>query len=193
MALKRARTWDNCTDDEPSFSKQQLGASSVRGECKLLGLKRDKVDDTLHVSLPSQPVTLTKRGILANSARMPRLVKVYDPLRLVSPEGRGNKSTEKPVRWSWAEISHFPRGLQKGGLEGKIMHRMMCTFLAVLFSTMNRTTALNYLHLVMQVITVCVLLCILWLHKCQVWHRVWLPPNPALPGKVWRFLVGSSC
>ena len=41
------------------FSKQQLGASSVRGECKLLGLKRDKVDDTLHVSLPSQPVTLT--------------------------------------------------------------------------------------------------------------------------------------
>ena len=173
MALKRARTWDNCTDDEPSFSKQQLGASSVRGECKLLGLKRDKVDD--------------------NSARMPPLVKVYDPLRLVSPEGRGNKSIEKPVRWSWAGISHFPRGLRKGGLEGKIMYRMMCTFLAVLFSTMNRTTALNYLHLEMQVITVCVLLCILWLHKCQVWHRVWLPPNPALPGKVWRFLVGSSC
>ena len=28
----------DCTDDEPSFAKQQLGASSVRGECKLLRL-----------------------------------------------------------------------------------------------------------------------------------------------------------
>ncbi|XP_022802398.1 uncharacterized protein LOC111339932 [Stylophora pistillata] len=69
----------DCTDDEPSFAKQQLGASSARGECKLLGLKWDKGDDTLHVSFPSQPATLTKRGILAN------LANIYDPLGLVSP------------------------------------------------------------------------------------------------------------
>ena len=69
----------DCTDDEPSFAKQQLGASSVRGESKLLGLKWDKVDDTLHVSLPSQPAKLTKRGIFAN------LAKIYDSLGLVSP------------------------------------------------------------------------------------------------------------
>ena len=83
----------DCTDDEPSFAKQQLGASSVRGESKLLGLKWDKVDDTLHVSLPSQPATLTKRGILAN------LAKIYDSLGLVSPVMlEGKKSIEKPMR-----------------------------------------------------------------------------------------------
>ena len=41
------------TDDEPSFTKQQLGASSARGEYKLLGLKWDKGDDTLYDSFPS--------------------------------------------------------------------------------------------------------------------------------------------
>ena len=65
---------------EPSFAKQQFGEPSTSGESKILGLKWDKVDDTLHVSLPTQPATLTKRGILAN------LAKVYDPLGLVSPE-----------------------------------------------------------------------------------------------------------
>ena len=45
------------------------------------------------------------------------------------------------------------------------MHRMMCTFLAVLFSTRNRSTTLNFIHLVMQVFTVCVLLCMLRLCK----------------------------
>ena len=83
----------DCTDDEPSFAKQQLGASPVRGESKLLGLKWDKVDDTLHVSLLSQPATLTKRGILAN------LAKIYDSLGLVSPVMlEGKKSIEKPMR-----------------------------------------------------------------------------------------------
>ena len=69
----------DCADDEPSFAKQQLGASSVRGECKLLGLKWDRVDDTSHVSLPFQLATSTKWGILAI------LAKIYDPLGLVSP------------------------------------------------------------------------------------------------------------
>ena len=45
------------------------------------------------------------------------------------------------------------------------MHRMMCTFLAVLFSTRNRSTTLNFMYLVMQVFTVCVLLCMLRLCK----------------------------
>ena len=85
----------DCTDDEPSFAKQQLGASPVRGESKLLGLKWDKVDDTLHVSLLSQPATLTKRGILAN------LAKIYDSLGLVpSAMLEGKKTIEKPVRGS---------------------------------------------------------------------------------------------
>ena len=50
----------DCTDDEPSFVKQQLGASSVRGECKLLGLNWDKVDDIIHVSLPSKRRFITR-------------------------------------------------------------------------------------------------------------------------------------
>ena len=37
----------DCTENEPSFAKQQLGATSVCGECKLLRLKWDKVDDTI--------------------------------------------------------------------------------------------------------------------------------------------------
>ena len=83
----------DCTDDEPSFAKQQLGASPVRGESKLLGLKWDKVDDTLHVSLLSQPATLTKRGILAN------LAKIYHSLGLVpSAMLEGKKTIEKPVK-----------------------------------------------------------------------------------------------
>ena len=69
----------NCDNGEPSYAKQQLGESSTSGECKLFGQKRDKVNGTLHVSFPTQPATLTKRGILAN------LAKVYDPLGLVSP------------------------------------------------------------------------------------------------------------
>ena len=88
----------DCTDDEPSFAKQQLGASSVRRECKLLGLKWDKGDDTLHVSLPSLLATLTKRGILAN------LAKIYDPLGLVSPamlEGKQIYREGSEMKLSW--------------------------------------------------------------------------------------------
>ena len=68
------------------------------GKCKLLRLKRDKVDNTLHVSLPSQPATLTKRGILAD------LAKVYDPLGLVSPamlEGKQIYQEASEMRLSW--------------------------------------------------------------------------------------------
>ena len=80
------------------FAKPQLGASSVCGKCKLLRLKWDKVDDTLHVSLSSQPATLTKRGILAD------LAKVSDPLELVSPamlEGKQIYQEASEMRLSW--------------------------------------------------------------------------------------------
>ncbi|KAK3700050.1 hypothetical protein QZH41_004349 [Actinostola sp. cb2023] len=63
---------------EPSYAKQQLEGSS-KGECKLLGLSWDKVEDSLHVNFPAPQAELTKRGILAN------LAKAYDPLGIVSP------------------------------------------------------------------------------------------------------------
>ncbi|XP_022777758.1 uncharacterized protein LOC111319209 [Stylophora pistillata] len=102
----------DCTDDEPSFAKQQLGASSAREECKLLGLKWDKGDNTLHVSLPSPPATLTKRGILAN------LAKIYDPLGLVSPamlEGKQIYRETSEMKLSWD--TPLPEGIAKRWLK----------------------------------------------------------------------------
>ena len=69
----------SCEDYEPSFTKEQLENEAPKGECKLLGLGWDKVDDTLHVCFPALPAEGTKRGILTN------LAKVYDPLGIVSP------------------------------------------------------------------------------------------------------------
>ena len=69
-----------CEDYEPSFAKEQLEKTPAKGECKLLGVGWDKVEDTLHVSFPAAPAEQTKRGILTN------LAKVYDPLGIVSPD-----------------------------------------------------------------------------------------------------------
>ena len=69
----------NCENYEPSFAKQQLGTTSTPGKGKLLGVTWDKSEGTLGVTFPNSPAELTKRGILAN------LAKVYDPLGLVSP------------------------------------------------------------------------------------------------------------
>ena len=69
----------SCEDYEPSFAKEQLENGTAAGECKLLGLGWDKVQDTLQVSFHEQPAEETNRGILAN------LTKVYDPLGIVSP------------------------------------------------------------------------------------------------------------
>ena len=66
-------------DDEPTFAKQQLENKLNRGKSKLLGLPWDKVQDTLRVVFPAETAELTKRGVLAN------LAKVYDPLGLVLP------------------------------------------------------------------------------------------------------------
>ena len=68
----------NCENYKPTFAKQQLSSTSTPGKGKLLGVPWDKSEDTLGVTFPNSPAELTKRGILAN------LAKVYDPLGLVS-------------------------------------------------------------------------------------------------------------
>ena len=69
----------NCANYEPTFAKQQLGSVSTPGKGKLLGVPWDKSEDTLSVTFPNSPPEMTKRGILAN------LAKLYDPLGIVSP------------------------------------------------------------------------------------------------------------
>ena len=68
-----------CENYEPTFAKQQLECASSQGKSKLLGFPWNKDENTLSVSFPTSPAKLTKRGILAN------LAKVYDPLGVVSP------------------------------------------------------------------------------------------------------------
>ena len=72
------------------------------------------MDDTLHVSLPSQPATSTKRSIVAN------LAKVYDPLGLVSPailEGKQNYREASEMKLIW-DIP-IPEGIAKRWLRWK--------------------------------------------------------------------------
>ncbi|CAB3999275.1 Hypothetical predicted protein, partial [Paramuricea clavata] len=69
------RTSDS--SDDTSFAKQQLGNESKAGN--LLGLKRDKKAGTIEVTIPSDEVAPTKRGILGKVAR------IYDPLGLIAP------------------------------------------------------------------------------------------------------------
>ena len=81
-----------------TFAKQQLGANPKENECKLLGLKWNKIEDTLQVDFPTVPAVLTKRGVLAY------LAKVYDPLGLISPmmlEGKiiYREICEEKIRW----------------------------------------------------------------------------------------------
>ncbi|XP_028413536.1 uncharacterized protein LOC114536372 [Dendronephthya gigantea] len=63
--------------DEQSFAKQQFGVQP--GETKMLGLKWNKVEDTLSINFPEDEHPVTRRGILG------KLAKIYDPLGLVSP------------------------------------------------------------------------------------------------------------
>ena len=65
------------SSDDTSFAKQQLGNESKAGN--LLGLKWDKEADTIEVTIPSDEVAPTKRGILGKVAR------IYDPLGLIAP------------------------------------------------------------------------------------------------------------
>ena len=70
---------DCINDSEDTYAKQQLSVN-VSGEgSKLLGLKWDKVADTLAITFPQERAEPTKRGILG------KLARIYDPLGLVSP------------------------------------------------------------------------------------------------------------
>ena len=66
-------------DSEQTYAKESLGTKT--GEAKILGLKWNKLKDTLAVDFTNCKATqeYTKRGILRAMA------KVYDPLGLVSP------------------------------------------------------------------------------------------------------------
>ena len=153
----------DCTDVEPSFAKQQLFASLLHGECKLLGFKWDKGIDTLHVSLPSRPATLTKQCILAN------LAKIYDPLGILSPEmleGKQICREASEMKLSWD--TPLPEGIAKRWLKWEKNAPDDVYFSCSPDSTRNRSKTLNFIHLVMQLFTVCVLLCMLWLPKHQV-------------------------
>ena len=62
---------------EQSYAKTQLKVGPR--ESKVLGLKWNKLSDTLKISFPIDEVPATKRAILS------KLAKIYDPLGLVSP------------------------------------------------------------------------------------------------------------
>ena len=65
------------SEDNLSFAKQQLGVTS--GERGLLGLKWNKETNETGVAYPSEAAQSSRRGILG------KIVKIYDPLGLVSP------------------------------------------------------------------------------------------------------------
>ena len=64
-------------DGESSYAKESLGTK--HGDTKLLGLRWDKNEDTLSVSLPQPVDEPTKRIVLQTMAR------IYDPLGLAAP------------------------------------------------------------------------------------------------------------
>jgi len=64
----------NCINDsEDTYAKQQLSANVSGQGNKLLGLKWDKVADTLAITFPQERAEPTKRGILG------KLARIYDP------------------------------------------------------------------------------------------------------------------
>ena len=70
---------DCINDGEDTYARQQLSANASGEGSKPLGLKWDKVADTLAVTFPHERAELTKRGILG------KLARIYDPLGLASP------------------------------------------------------------------------------------------------------------
>ncbi len=83
---------------EQSYAKEQLGVQ--KGETKLLGLPWDKREDTITVTLPTEPAEPTKRNILGT------LAKIYDPLGLSSPVTLAGKTLYREacdLKNSWDE------------------------------------------------------------------------------------------
>lgn len=77
--VKRAPTLPQAEAEEQLYAKQQLQVKP--SESKLLGVKWNKVEDTIAVQFPvvNTSSAISKREVLA------KLVKVYGPLGLVSP------------------------------------------------------------------------------------------------------------
>lgn len=63
--------------DDLRYAKQQLRIKPR--ECRLLGLKWNKLTDEVEVTIPEEVAQPTKRGILGKVAR------IYDPLGLIAP------------------------------------------------------------------------------------------------------------
>ncbi len=64
-------------DETRTYAKQQLDAKEEGS--KILGLKWDKVRDTLNVMIPNAETPATKRGVLS------KLARIYDPLGFIAP------------------------------------------------------------------------------------------------------------
>ena len=110
-------------DGALTFAKQQLRVSPKENGSKLLGLKWNKVEDSLQVDFPSTPAVLTKRGILAY------LAKVYDPLGLLSPMLlRGRFYIEKSVKPKFDGTELFQTILANAGRNGKVHYRDIYRF-----------------------------------------------------------------
>ena len=71
-------TSNETSDTQETYAKQQLGVVQ-RGQGALLGISWDMVADTIQVKFPPEHAQPTKRSLLA------KVVKIYDPLGLVSP------------------------------------------------------------------------------------------------------------
>jgi hypothetical protein len=96
--------------DEQSFAKQQLQVKP--SESKLLGLKWDKITDTISVEFPTSTSATTKRELLASLAR------IYDPLCLASPITLQGKLVFRDVCDSKIGWDHdLPQHLQKRWLK----------------------------------------------------------------------------
>ena len=64
---------DCVNDSEDTYAKQQLNANVSGKGSKLLGLKWDKIADTLAITFPQERAEPTKREILG------KLARIYDP------------------------------------------------------------------------------------------------------------------
>ena len=70
-------TNDSANENKLNFAKQQLGTKPK--EAKMLGLIRDKREDSFIIQIPNIKKNAAKRNILST------LASIYDPLGFVSP------------------------------------------------------------------------------------------------------------
>ena len=68
---------DSANENELNFAKQQLGTKPK--EAKMLGLIRDKREDSFNIQIPNVKKNAAKQNILST------LASIYGPLGFVSP------------------------------------------------------------------------------------------------------------